>query len=330
MSNVINIRQAKREGARLVIGFAGISGGGKTYSALQLAFGLANFDSSKVGLLDTENRRGSLYANALKNSAGVVQPFLVGDLEPPFSPKRYVDAIMQFQAAGVEVLVIDSATHEWEGTGGCEEIAHTLGTPKFPDWASAKREHKKFMNAALQSSMHIIFCVRAREKVKMSKDAQNRTVIEQLGIQPVVEKNFMFELTASLLMFAEGTLQDVVKCPEELKPILGRGKGYITAADGKALRDWVDGAGVQLDPEVEQARGTLKTTCEKGLVALQAAFAALPAKVKRALKDDGTIETLKVSAQAFDDARIAAQSGGADLDDLNREVLGGAPAGGAA
>ncbi|WP_050991863.1 AAA family ATPase [Bradyrhizobium yuanmingense] len=317
---VLNIREAKREGARLVVGLAGISGSGKTYTALQLAYGLANFNSRKVGLLDTENRRGSLYANSLVDSDGVVQPFMVGDLEPPFSPKRYADAILEFQKAGVEVLVIDSVTHEWEGTGGCEEIAHAQN-PRLPDWATAKREHKAFMNALLQSDMHIVVCIRAREKVKMSKDDRGKTVIEPVGIQPVQEKNFMFELTASLMMMNEGQWQDAMKCPAELRDILGRGEGYITAADGKALRAWVDGA-VQLDPEVERARNTLKTTSAQGLAALEAAFRALPKKIQKALADDGSIGPLKTAAAAFDQQKIDSKPGGQDLENLNQAVMG--------
>ena len=317
--SVLNIREAKREGARLVVGLAGISGSGKTYTALQLAYGLANFNSRKVGLLDTENRRGSLYANSLVDSDGVVQPFLVGDLEPPFSPKRYADAILEFQRAGVEVLVIDSVTHEWEGTGGCEEIAHAQN-PRLPDWATAKREHKAFMNALLQSDMHIVVCIRAREKVKISKEG-GRTVVEPIGIQPVQEKNFMFELTASLMMMNEGQWQDVMKCPAELREVLGRGEGYITAADGKALRAWVDGA-VQLDPEIERARNMLKTTSSKGLAALEAAFRALPKKIQKALAADGSIEPLKTAATAFDQQRVDAKPGGQELADLNEEVMG--------
>lgn len=321
--STITIRKAKREGARLVLSLAGLSGTGKTYTGLLLAYGLAKYDASKIGLLDTENKRGSLYANVLVDKFGVVQEFNVGDLEPPFSPKRYIDAIMQFQKAGVEVLVIDSVTHEWEGTGGCEEIAYA-GNPRMPDWATAKREHKAFVNALLQSNMHIIVCVRAREKVKIEK-INNKNEVIPIGIQPVQEKNFMFEMTASVMMYNEGLSQDVMKCPAELRNILGRGEGYIGSADGKALRDWVDGA-EKLDSEIEHARNTLRTTCEGGLVELEKAFLAMSAKIKKALKADGTIETLKASASAFDAARVAAQAGGQDLKDLNDHVFGGGSA----
>lgn len=318
---VISIQEAVRSGARLVIGLSGISGSGKTYTALQLAYGLANFNSKKVGLLDTENRRGRLYSDILRNERGEVQRFLVGDLEPPFSPQRYIDALLEFQRAGVEVLVIDSVSHEWEGTGGCEEIAHAQN-PRIPDWSTAKREHKRFMNTMLQCDMHIIACIRAREKVRYHTQPGGKVTVEPLGVLPVCEKNFMFELTGSLMLWNEGKSQDVVKCPEEIRSILGRGEGYLTAADGKALRDWVDG-GAPLDPEIEHARNTLRTVTEGGIEAYRKAWMATKKHVRAALMADGTHDVLKSAAEAYDKARADAKPGGAALADLNNEILAG-------
>ena len=286
--SILQIREAKREGARLVIGIAGVSGSGKTYTALQLAYGLANGNAKKVGFLDTENRRGSLYAESLP------EPFLIGDLYAPFSPQRYIDAILEFQAAGVEVLVIDSVTHEYEGAGGLEEIANAT---RFPDWKRAKAEHKRFMNIMLQSNMHIIACIRAREKVDFSDPRNPRP----LGIQPIQEKNFMFEMTASLLMQDAGKSQSVLKCPDELKNILGRGVNYLTREDGVALRCWVDG-GNKIDPNVEHFRNALQTVTESGLAALQEAWTATPSKIRGVL-GRAFIDTLKNSAIAYDEQR---------------------------
>lgn len=319
--SAINIRKAKREGARLVIGLAGISGSGKTRSAIELAYGLANFDPEKIGFLDTENRRGSLYSEVLRENA--VKPtdveFWIGDLDAPFSPQRYIDAIQQFQELGVEVLVIDSVSHEWEGQGGCEDIAHA-GSPRNPKWNEAKREHKRFMNALLQSNMHVICCIRAREKVKLVK-RDGKTEYEPQGIMPVTEKNFMFEMTASLMMWNEGSAQDVMKCPGELREILGRGEGYLTAADGKALREWVDGA-KQLDPAVEAWRNRLRTNTEQGAAHIRDCWKKTPAKIREAL-GAAFFDTLLASAQAFDEQREAAAAGdGQAVDDLNAQVLG--------
>jgi hypothetical protein len=287
--SVIQIRKARREGARMVIGLAGISGSGKTYTAIKLAYGLAGGDGSKVGFLDTENRRGSLYADIVK------EPFLIGDLYAPFSPQRYVDAIREFQAAGVEVLVIDSVSHEWEGTGGCEEIAGSASN-KVIGWANAKTQHKRFINVLLQSDMHVIACIRAREKIDFSDPKNPRP----LGIQPVCEKNFMFEMTASLMMRDGGGTQDILKCPADLMPILGRGRGYITEKDGASLRQWIAGA-QQSDPNVERSRNVLISTTERGEAALKAAWEGTPADIRKALGKD-FLEQLKSAAAAFDKA----------------------------
>ena len=284
------VRKAERQGARLLIQLSGVSGSGKTYTALQLAFGLAKQDASKVVMIDTENRRGSLYANALPGGA----QFGIIDFYAPFSPERYIEAIDAACNAGAEVIVIDSVTHEWESEGGCEWIANQT---RFPDWKRAKALHKRFMTHMLQSPAHIIACTRAREKVDFSDPKNPRP----LGIQPIQEKNFSFEATVSLMMHNQGYAQDVLKCPAELQSVLGRGEGYIGAAEGVALRQWVDG-GVPVDQNVEHSRGMLLNATEGGLAALQAAWAATPAGVRKKL-GAAFLDQLKASARAYDDAR---------------------------
>lgn len=323
MGTTLNIRKAQREGARLVVGIAGISGSGKTYTALQVAHGLANGDASKVGLLDAENRRGSLYADILRNERNEVQEFLVGDLDAPFSPQRYIDAIQEFQRAGVEVLVIDSVTHEWEGLGGCHDIANPPGvTLKVAKWNDAKAEHKRFMNVLLASNMHIIVCIRARNKVEMKK-INGKVEYEDKGLLPVQEQNFMFELTVSMMMYNGGKARDVIKSSgvEAIFGGVGWQDGYLTPEHGRKLRAWVDGA-KKLDPEVEAARNHLRTITEQGMAAYREAWGKVPKKVQRALVDDGSHDTLKSSAEAFDKARDQAQEGGEELADLNREIAG--------
>lgn len=283
---MFKIEEARREGAKIVLGIAGTSGSGKTYSAIQVGYGLAGKSGKHLGFLDTENRRGRLYSDILP------EPFQIADFEPPFSPDRYIEGIRAFERAGCKVLVIDSITHEWEGTGGCEEIA-TAGDPKLPRWNKAKLEHKKFMNCLLQSSMDIIVCIRAREKV----DMKNPREVKSLGIQPITEKNVLFEMTASLMMEDEGRRQRVIKCPDALRPILGRTNDYLTAEDGVKLRQWIDGA-APVDRDIERCKAELKAACEWGMKALEEAWKGLPKESQRALKDD--LPTYKASAEAYD------------------------------
>jgi AAA domain len=303
---IINIQKLVREGARTLTILSGPSGSGKTLTALLMGLGMANEVPGKLGILDTENGRGKLYADDLPEGV------LYAELKPPFSPDRYVQAINEYAKAGVEVLVIDSGSHEWEGLGGCEDIAKA-GNPAMPNWNKAKTEHKKFMSAMLNSPMHIILCLRAREKAKPEKqivDGREKTVYVDMGMQPITEKNVVFEATASLMMHDQGRRQDPLKVPAALQDILGRGQGYIGIAEGRAIRAWVDGA-KQLDPKVEHSRGLLQLAAEKGMAALQAQWLALPKTHQKAIGGTkGCPADLKASAEAFDKAQAEASQGG--------------------
>jgi len=296
---VIDIREAQRQGAKLLIGLSGVSGGGKTYTALQLAYGIANKNAKKIGLLDTENKRGSLYADKLPNA----EKFLIGDLLPPFSPQRYIQAIKEFQAAGIEVLIIDSVTHEYEGEGGCTDIAENNKLAGMPNWAKAKMEHKRFLNTLLLADMHVIVCVRAREKARPAKDENGKLIYINDGLMPVTEKNFMFEMTASLMIKEQGKSQDILKVPHDLLPMLGRCDGYIGIDDGLAIRAWVDGA-EQIDKELESAKSLLEVTCVEGYEAVKKVYESFAGPIKRKFQDNAAfMENIKQSATAYDNAK---------------------------
>lgn len=292
------IQEAKRQGARLLIQLSGVSGSGKTYTALQLAYGLAGNDGAKIIGIDTENRRMSLNAEILPNGA----KFRTLDFYAPFSPARYIEAIQVACKAGAEVIVIDSVTHEWESEGGCEDIAHGTNS-RIPDWKKAKAEHKKFMTYMLQCPAHIIACTRAREKTDFA-DPRNPV---SLGIQPIQEKNFSFEATVSLMMQDQGKSQQVLKCPSELQQILGRGKGYITAQDGLRLREWVDG-GEPVDPVIENARGTLLNASNQGIKALEAEWKKISPDIQNRLGKDFKASII-ASAKAYDQSKIENRQG---------------------
>lgn len=283
--SILHIREAKRSGSRVVLGLAGPSGCGKTYTALQIARGMVS-DPRKIGFLDTENRRGSLYADILDG------PFMIADLFAPFSPQRYAQAIKEFQDAGVEVLVVDSGSHEWEGDGGCEDIAYG-SSGKMANWKLAKAEHKKFMRALLQCDMHIIITFRAREKM----DFTNPKEPKALGFQPVCEKNVMFEMTASMMMWNEGRNQQFLKMPEALRQYFGDGNAYITPDCGRSLIEWVN-TGEQVSREVAQWESRLQMATENGVEFLRQQWELCPPNVKNQLEH--LKNQLKASAQAFD------------------------------
>lgn len=265
----------------MLISLASVSGGGKTFSSLLLAAGLAG-PGGKVGFLDTENGRGSMYADSPTIQAALPQGYQIAEMREPFAPARYSQAVDAFEAAGCKVLVIDSQTHEWEGYGGCADIAENNKLRGMPNWAKAKMEHKRMMNHLLASKMHLIFCLRARDKVKIAKvmkDGREREEIIPIGLQPIQEKNFTFEMTLSLLLDEHTHRPTVTKCPEPLLHLFQGEQPLVTKAMGEKLREWAEaGAAVPDDPTalIEQAR----TNAAQGTSAYQKYWSTLTGKQK--------------------------------------------------
>lgn len=77
--------KATREKAKLRMALTGVSGAGKTLSALYIAYGLTE-DWSKIALIDTEHSRAKFYANRTDLHTG---SFLHAAMEPPFTPDKY-------------------------------------------------------------------------------------------------------------------------------------------------------------------------------------------------------------------------------------------------
>ena len=136
-----------------------------------------------------------------------------GDMKPPFSPQAYAEAIRDAAEAGYGAILIDSMSHEWAGDGGCHDIQAdelermSKGNPDrvealtAPAWRNPKLDHKRMMSRLLQCRSHLIFCLRAEEKIKFVKDEKTgKTAIVQAGWQPICEKNFMFEMTVSFML----------------------------------------------------------------------------------------------------------------------------------
>jgi hypothetical protein len=298
---ILNIRPAVRGGSKAIIAVAGVTGSGKTYTALQMARGMVS-KASEIGFLDTENGRGSFYADKLDGR------FMIADLYPPFSPARYGEAIKEFQEAGVKVLVIDSVSHEWEGEGGCDDIAN-MKIGKMTNWIGAKREHKRFMNTILQCRMNIVVCIRAREKT----DFRDPSKPVSLGIQPICEKNFMFEMTASLLVENEGKTQKHIKMPYFLRDAFGSGKDYIGQDTGKKIMDWIN-TGDQEDPAITKIKSEMLLACEFGLAGVIAIWNNLTPAMKKKLEAHKNV--CKEAAEEYE--RQAKESEETPQDSLRR------------
>jgi hypothetical protein len=264
----------------MLISLSGPSGSGKTYSALLVAAGLAGPDGV-VGFIDTENGRGSMYADSPGIVKALPKGYKISRLDPPYSPARYIQKITAAEKAGVTVCVIDSTSHEWEGIDGCTEIAEKNKLKNMPNWAKAKIEHKRFVNHCLSSSMHIIFCLRARDKTKILK-VNGKDEFISMGMQPIAEKNFVFEMLLSLQLDEQTKNATAIKVPEPLVQLFP-GSTLLTKEDGERIRLW--NASGRPQDQHEQLRKRSTAAAEHGMAAYTAFFEALTKAEKKALVD---------------------------------------------
>ena len=238
-------RPAIRENVGLLIGLAGASGSGKTYTALRLATGIAN--GKPFAFIDTEAGRAKHYADKFA--------FDHGDLAPPFRPGAYADAIHAADMAGYPVIVVDSMSHEWAGEGGvldwqAEEFERLGGrdATKLLSWSKPKQGHKQMIQRLLQIRAHLILCFRAEEKVDMIKEDGKTKIVPKegpggfKGWLPICEKNLPYELTASFLLMAERPGVPVpMKLQEQHRPLFPDGK-VIDEEAGRRIAEWASGA----------------------------------------------------------------------------------------
>lgn len=190
----MTIKPATRQGVKPLIGIYSESGCGKTYSSLLLARGLVG-PTGKIVMVDTESGRGSLYADVLPDGYDVLQ------LEAPFSPARYVEAIETVEQSGALVGIIDSGSHEWEGLEGVLSMAGDneakSGRPGLHNWRVPKMEHAKFTLKLLQSPLPWIICLRAKFKTRQAKNDKGKTeIVKDDYTTPIQADDFIFECTA--------------------------------------------------------------------------------------------------------------------------------------
>ena len=267
-------RPATRQNVGLLIGLAGGTGSGKTFTAMRLAHGIAG--DKPFAVIDTEAGRASHYADQFL--------FDVGELKPPFSPTAYEEAILAADSAGYPVIVVDSMSHEYAGDGGILDMQEAefqrMGgreTAKMASWIKPKMAHKQMMQKLLQVRAHLILCFRAEQKIEMVKvDGKFQIVPKQSltgldGWIPVTEKNVPFELTASFLLTADAPgIPKPIKLQQQHRDLFPLDQP-ISEESGRRIAQWASGGTAPAD-ESELHLKAIRTAAT--MEALQKAFNA--------------------------------------------------------
>jgi hypothetical protein len=290
---VLEIKKAVRRALPMQLAFYGPSGSGKTFSALLFAAGLAG-PNGKVAVIDTERGRASLYADNKKILAALPGGFDVVELDSPYHPRRFIEAIDAVENAKYTVCLIDSSSDAWDGPGGCTDIAEE--NKKM--WTIPKLWNKRLMTRIQLSDMHVLCLLKAQEKTKIidKKDSESgKQEYVSLGVQPICEKNFFYPMLVGFSVDPVTHVSTAKKCDDNLISMFGE-PHLITKADGERLRAWSQGGKALEDNE--QLRKRAKSASEEGLKAYHAFYGGLTVAQKVALKL--IHEELKFTAEQVD------------------------------
>ena len=198
--------KATRKKARLRLALTGPSGSGKTYSALLLAKGIGG----RIAVIDTEHDSASLYAGLPD-----MPEFDALNLAPPFTPERFTQAVATAEAAGFDVLILDSITHEWNGAGGCLELVDEIARAKFKGnswsaWNEVTPRHRDFLDAMLRSPLHIIATMRSKTETAQTEENGRKKVVK-LGMKSEQRDGFEYEMTVVLDLVHDGHFATATK-----------------------------------------------------------------------------------------------------------------------
>ncbi len=273
----MQLQEAKREAVKLRIGISGASGFGKTYSALLLAYGITG-DYSKVAIIDTENGSGCLYAD-LGN-------YKVLNLEKPYSPERYIEAIELCEQNDIEVIIIDSITHEWTGKGGCLEIQEKLGG-RFQDWAKVTPRHQAFIDKILQSKCHVITTVRRKVDYSLDQDQNGKSKVVKHGTKEITREGFEYELSVNFELINDNHLVKVSKDRTGL--FMNKPEFVITPKTGERLLAWCSS-----DVKTDEVKALIKSA--ESNEELKAIYKSHPSLQKR-LHDDFLLKLEELDKQ---------------------------------
>lgn len=180
----MDFEEATKEAAKARIALTGPSGGGKTYTALMLAFGLGE----QVAVIDTERGTASKYVGRNGWRFKTIKP-------TKFSPLSLVEHLGIAAGHGFDVVIIDSLSHYWMGAEGMlEQVDRRSVKSKFSSgWKDVGPEEKRMIDAILAYPGHVIVTLRVKTEYVLETSDNGKQVPRRVGLKPVQREGIEHE-----------------------------------------------------------------------------------------------------------------------------------------
>ena len=235
-------KKATKKQAKLRLALFGVSGAGKTYSALRLAAGLAG-DIGKIAVIDTENKTACKYSDRFN--------FDVCECEKPSINNI---ALLLKEAAEYDVLIIDSLTHAWEELlDEVNKIAKTkFGGNSWSAWSEGTPKQREFIKQLMNFKGHLIVTMRSETCWEIQENDKGKKVPVRIGAAPKQGKNIEYEFDMLIqlnpdhyaLVLKDRTSKYQDECIDILDEKLG-----------KDLGEWLSDGEAEINPDIDILAG---------------------------------------------------------------------------
>jgi hypothetical protein len=245
----MELKQSNRNQARVKICVQGPSGSGKTYSSLLLAYGICQ-DWRRIAVIDSEYGSSSLYSH--------LGEYNVLNLNAPYTPERYIEAITTCEKAGMDIIIIDSLSHCWDGDGGVLDIHAQMAGNSFTNWSKVTPRHNALVQKILSSGSHIISTIRSKQDYVIT-EKNGKSVPEKVGMKGIQKDGLEYDYT---IVF-ELDIYNNVNCTKDRTQLFNSRIAFkIDDTTGKKIMQWCkDGEGYHTQ-ELEEMIRSCKTIDE--------------------------------------------------------------------
>jgi hypothetical protein len=235
-------KKAVKSESKLRLAIAGPSGSGKTYTSLTIAKGLAQ--GGEIALIDTEHGSASKYADLF--------PFDVAEMSAPYHPDKYIRAINEAAESGYKVIILDSLTHAWNGTGGLldivEQAAARMKTANtYAAWKEATPIQNRLIDAMLGANIHIIATMRSKQEYVLEENDRGYKQVTKKGMAPIQRDGMEYEFDIFLDMdISNRAVVQKSRCPGINGGVFERPNGELS----RTLLAWL-GSGEAVTVQAE-------------------------------------------------------------------------------
>jgi len=218
---------------------AGPSGSGKTYTALAVATALV--PGGRIAVIDTEHGSATKYADLFA--------FDVAQAAPPYHPDGLIKLITFAASNGYDVIIVDSVSHYWSGSGGVLDIKEDIelkqrNVNSFTAWKQVTPIHQRMVDTLVAVDAHIIVTMRSKQDYILV-EKNGKMIPQKVGMAPVQRDGFEYEFDVMLDMDIEhvGRVQKT-RCPALT------GGAFVKPGEDIAgiLREWLTGEAPEKAP----------------------------------------------------------------------------------